>query len=41
VVSRVGYNRTRDSLVSGGFVAPGATFEMAVDNSLAEIVARS
>jgi NitT/TauT family transport system substrate-binding protein len=31
-----GYNRLRDGLVSGGFVSPGATFEQAVDNSLAQ-----
>ena len=32
---RAGYDRLRDGLVSGGFVSPGATFETAVDNSLA------
>lgn len=35
---RQGYDRLRDGLVSGGFVSPGAPFEMAVDNSLAEAV---
>lgn len=38
VTSRAGYDRLRDGLVSAGFVSPGATFEMAVDNSLAEAV---
>lgn len=38
VLPRAGYDRLRDGLVSGGFVSPGATFEMAVDNSLAETV---
>jgi NitT/TauT family transport system substrate-binding protein len=33
-----GYNRLRDGLVSGGFVSPGATFEQAVDNDLAQTV---
>jgi hypothetical protein len=33
---RVGYERLRASLVSGGFVSPGAPYELAVDNSLAE-----
>jgi len=36
VLPRAGYDRLRDGLVSGGFVSPGATFEQAVDNSLAE-----
>jgi NitT/TauT family transport system substrate-binding protein len=35
---RVGYERLRASLVSGGFVSPGAPYELAVDNSLAETV---
>jgi len=35
---RVGYDRLRDSLVSGGFVSPGTDFAVAVDNSLAELV---
>src|SRR5262245_28919836 len=35
VLPRAGYDRLRDGLVSGGFVSPGATFETAVDNSLA------
>jgi NitT/TauT family transport system substrate-binding protein len=38
VLPRAGYARLRDGLISGGFVSPGATFEMAVDNSLAEQV---
>jgi hypothetical protein len=38
VLSRAGYDRLRDSLVSGGFVDPGTPFEIAVDNSLAEAV---
>lgn len=38
VTSRGGYDRLRDGLVSAGFVSPGATFETAVDNSLAEAV---
>jgi NitT/TauT family transport system substrate-binding protein len=38
VLPRQGYDRLRDGLVSGGFVSPGATFEQAVDNSLAEAV---
>jgi NitT/TauT family transport system substrate-binding protein len=36
ILSREGYDRLRDSLVSGGFVSPGTPFETAVDNSLAE-----
>jgi NitT/TauT family transport system substrate-binding protein len=36
LLPRAGYDRLRDGLVSGGFVSPGATFEQAVDNSLAE-----
>ena len=39
VLPRAGYDRLRDSLVSGGFVSPGATFEAAVDNTLAASVA--
>jgi NitT/TauT family transport system substrate-binding protein len=35
---RIGYERLRASLVSGGFVSPGAPYELAVDNSLAERV---
>ncbi len=38
VLPRAGYDRLRDSLVSGGFVNPGTPFEVAVDNSLAEAV---
>jgi len=38
VVSQAGYDRLRDSLVSGGFVHPGTPFAVAVDNSLAEAV---
>jgi NitT/TauT family transport system substrate-binding protein len=33
---RDGYNRLRDSLVSGGLVKRGIPYEDAVDNSLAE-----
>lgn len=33
---RAGYERLRSSLVSGSFVSPGTSFEVAVDNSLAE-----
>ncbi|MBS0537913.1 MAG: ABC transporter substrate-binding protein [Proteobacteria bacterium] len=40
ILPRSGYDRLRDGLVSGGFVSPGATFEQAVDNSLAEEVIR-
>lgn len=36
VLSRAGYDRLRDGLVSGGFVSPGTAFEVAVDNTLAE-----
>lgn len=35
VLPRAGYDRLRAGLVSGGFVSPGATFETAVDNTLA------
>jgi NitT/TauT family transport system substrate-binding protein len=38
VLPRAGYDRLRDGLVSGGFVSPGATFETAVDNTLAAAV---
>ena len=38
ILPRKGYDRLRNSLVSGGFVNPGAPFEVAVDNSLAEQV---
>jgi hypothetical protein len=38
VLPRAGYDRLRDGLVSGGFVSPGATFETAVDNTLAASV---
>jgi NitT/TauT family transport system substrate-binding protein len=38
VLPRAGYDRLRDSLVSGGFVHPGTPFEVAVDNTLAEAV---
>jgi NitT/TauT family transport system substrate-binding protein len=37
---RAGYDRLLSGLVSGGFVSPGTPFEVAVDNSLAEHVAR-
>jgi NitT/TauT family transport system substrate-binding protein len=36
ILPREGYDRLRDSLVSGGFVSPGTPFETAVDNSLVE-----
>ena len=35
---RVGYDRLRASLVSGGFVSPGTDYAVAVDNSLADSV---
>jgi NitT/TauT family transport system substrate-binding protein len=35
---RVGYDRLRASLVSGGFVSPGTDYEVAVDNGLADSV---
>lgn len=38
LLPRAGYDRLRDGLVSGGFVSPGATFDAAVDNSLADTV---
>jgi NitT/TauT family transport system substrate-binding protein len=38
ILPRTGYERLRQGLVSGGFVSPGASFETAVDNSLAEAV---
>lgn len=38
ILPRAGYDRLRDGLVSGGFVSPGATFETAVDNTLADAV---
>jgi hypothetical protein len=34
VVAREGYDRLRESLISGGFVSPGTPFDTAVDNSL-------
>jgi NitT/TauT family transport system substrate-binding protein len=37
---RIGYDRLHASLVSGGFVAPGTDYEIAVDNSLADAVIR-
>jgi NitT/TauT family transport system substrate-binding protein len=36
VLPRVGYDRLLASMVSGGFVQPGTSFEQAVDNTLAE-----
>ena len=36
ILPRGGYEQLRASLVSGGFVTEGASFEQAVDNSLAE-----
>ena len=38
VLPRAAYDRLRDGLVSGGFVSPGATFDTAVDNTLADSV---
>ena len=32
ILPRAGYDRLRDGLVSGGFVSPGAAFDVAVDN---------
>jgi NitT/TauT family transport system substrate-binding protein len=40
LLAQPGYERLRESLVSGGFVSTGTAFETAVDNSLAEQVAR-
>jgi NitT/TauT family transport system substrate-binding protein len=40
ILSRAGYDRLKDGLVSGRFVREGAPFESAVDNSLAEEVVR-
>jgi NitT/TauT family transport system substrate-binding protein len=37
---RSGYERLRDGLVSGGLVSKGTSYETAVDNTLAELVAR-
>ena len=34
LLERAGYERLRESLVSGGFVTPGTAFETAVDNTL-------
>jgi NitT/TauT family transport system substrate-binding protein len=39
MLARKGYERLRESLVSGRFVSSGTSFETAVDNSLAEQVA--
>jgi NitT/TauT family transport system substrate-binding protein len=39
-LARSGYERLRAGLVSGGLVAKGTPYEMAVDNTLAELVAR-
>ena len=38
ILPRIGYDRLKAGLVSGGFVKQGAPFEQAVDNSLAEEV---
>jgi NitT/TauT family transport system substrate-binding protein len=38
ILPRAGYDRLKAGLVSGGFVKEGASFEQAVDNSLAEEV---
>jgi len=39
LLMREGYERLRESLVSGRFVSSGTAFEVAVDNTLAEQVA--
>jgi NitT/TauT family transport system substrate-binding protein len=41
ILPRESYDRLRDSLVSGGFVSPGVSFETAVDNSLAETLLKA
>lgn len=41
VLPRGGYDRLRDSLVSGGLVPKGVPYELAVDNSLAEAAVRA
>jgi NitT/TauT family transport system substrate-binding protein len=38
ILPRAGYERLRESLVSGGLVPTGTPYEVAVDNSLAEAV---
>lgn len=38
VLPRAGYDRLLSSLVSGGLVNPGTPFDVAVDNSIAEVV---
>lgn len=38
ILSRKGYDRLRESMVSARYVDPGTAFEIAVDNSLAEEV---
>ena len=40
ILPRGGYDRLRDSLVSGGIIDRGLPFEQAVDNTLAEIAIR-
>src|SRR5215472_16873822 len=40
ILPRAGYDQLKAGLVSGGFVRQGASFEAAVDNSLAEEVVR-
>jgi NitT/TauT family transport system substrate-binding protein len=40
IMPREGYERLKAGLVSGGFIRAGAPFEQAVDNSLAEEIAR-
>ena len=37
ILPRVGYDRLRDSLVTGGFVPKGVPFDVAVDNKFAEL----
>jgi NitT/TauT family transport system substrate-binding protein len=38
ILPRAGYDRLRESLVSGGFVNPGTPFSVAVDNRIAEAI---
>ena len=40
ILPRAGYDRLKAGLISGGFVRQGASFEAAVDNSLADEVVR-
>jgi hypothetical protein len=38
ILPRAGYDRLLSGLVSGGFVSPGTSFDIAVDNSIATAV---